>query len=179
MSQISDRKVTEFTDSTFSPVRYDKPFERLEVTVQSAQWIKIPVYYSGYVSLRLVPETKKDPKRKTTPVPLAETSSGGPSTTSQVYGGQLLFEDERFTYAKVSLSDLRTTCVEVKLKAIKTGSATAAAAACCNNGTPGTPGGSGTLGADSKRKTFRYLRSLSYFFTFAVTSTSLLYKGWV
>ena len=97
--------------------------------MQSAQWIKIPVYYSGYVSLRLVPETKKDPKRKTTPVPLAETSSGGPSTTSQVYGGQLLFEDERFTYAKVSRSDLRTTCVEVKLKAIKTGSATAAAAA--------------------------------------------------
>ena len=97
---------------------------------------------------------------------MAETSSGGPSTTSQVYGGQLLFEDERFTYAKVSLSDLRTTCVEVKLKAIKTGSATAAAAACCNNGTPGTPGGSGTLGADSKRKSFRYLRNLSYFFTF-------------
>ena len=66
--------------------RYDQAFARLTVTVQSVQWVKIPSHYHGYISLRIVPESKRDPKRKTGAVPLTDVSSGV-STTTQVYGG--------------------------------------------------------------------------------------------
>ena len=69
--------------------RYDELASKLIVTVQSVQWVKIPSHYHGYVSLRIVPESKRDPKRKTGAVPLTDVSSGV-STTTQVYGGRNL-----------------------------------------------------------------------------------------
>jgi len=117
-----------FKPEVFMSFDYDLCKSQLEVNVRSAQWVKIPRCYEGFVTLRLIRpnEVKRDQaKRKTKAVPLSDDATGtdtlAMTSSSYVHGGQLLFEesDEKFEFEKVPASTLNTMCVEVKLKAAK------------------------------------------------------------
>ena len=131
MPSLTDTMRTSSTASSLNDFNYSQSHYRpqvfiafnykdavLQVTIQSAQWVKIPFHYDGYISIKTLPEGKRDAKRKTDRVPLSDTVVSSPS----MYGGQLIFENETFVYEKIEPTDLRTTCLEVKLKAIKVSS---------------------------------------------------------